>query len=91
MLFDVHNGHQMVDPETFLQDFGHLKIAKVIYKGKLTGRFANDVREGRFNVAEGVVCKGGSGSELWMVKIKTNAYMEKLKKAFAADWEKYWE
>lgn len=91
MLFDVQNGDQMVDPEKFVSDFGHLNIAKVIYKGKLTGRFANDVREGKFNVTEGVVCKGGTGSDLWMVKIKTNAYMEKLKKAFAADWEKYWE
>ena len=91
MLFDLYNGTHMVDPEIFRQDFGHLKIAKVIYKGKQTGRFANDVREGKFNVSEGVVCKGGTGSELWMVKIKTNAYMEKLKKAFAADWEKYWE
>jgi hypothetical protein len=37
------------------------------------------------------VCKGGTGADLWRVKIKTDAYMEKLKQAFASDWERYWE
>jgi hypothetical protein len=41
---------------------------------------------------EGVVCKGGmGGDDLWMVKIKTHAYMERLKNAFADRWEDYWE
>jgi len=26
-----------------------------------------------------------------MMKIKTNAYRERLRQAFASDWEKYWE
>jgi hypothetical protein len=39
-----------------------------------------------------VVCKGGSGAaDTWMVKIKTYAYMERLKQAFADRWEEYWE
>jgi hypothetical protein len=51
-----------------------------------------DVRDGKYGVAEGVVCKGGSDpSNLWMVKIKTSAYMQKLKQTFQKDWEAYWE
>jgi hypothetical protein len=76
----------------FVADFGHLPIARVVYEGKLTGTFADDVRSGKFGVVEGVVCKGGEGgSDLWMAKIKTHAYMARLKQAFADRWEEYWE
>ena len=53
-------------------------------------RFSEDVRSGKYGVAEGVVCKGGTGgADVWMAKIK--AYMDKLKQAFADYWENYWE
>jgi hypothetical protein len=90
VLFDVQAGSAgMIGPERFATDFGHLLIAKVIYRGKLTGKFAEDVRTGKYGVAEGVVCKGGP--EPWMVKIKTYAYLERLKRAFGERWEDYWE
>jgi hypothetical protein len=42
-----------------------------INRGKFTGKFIEDVRKGKYAVAEGVVCKGGNSAEdLWMVKIK---------------------
>jgi len=82
----------MVGPEPFVADFGHLQSARVVFKGKLTGKFAEEVRTGKFGVTEGVVCKGGKGgSDFWIVKIKTNAYMQKLKQAFGDKWEDYWE
>ena len=82
----------MLGPKRFVADFGHLHTACVVYEGKLTGKFAEDVRLGKYVVSEGVVCKGGSGGEkVWMVKIKTYAYMERLKQAFADRWEEYWE
>ncbi len=82
----------MIGPETFVADFGHLPIARVVYRGKLTGKFAEDVRNGKYGVSEGVVCKGGTGGkDLWMAKIKTYAYLEKLKRAFGERWEDYWE
>lgn len=79
----------MAPPTNFVADFGHLTLARVVYRGKLTGRFAEDVRTGKYGVAEGVVCKGVAGG--WMVKIKTDAYMARLKMAFADRWEDYWE
>jgi hypothetical protein len=82
----------IIGPRQFVADFGHLHTARVVYEGKLTGKFAEDVRLGKYGVAEGVVCKGGSdGEDVWMVKIKTYAYMERLKQAFAERWEEYWE
>jgi hypothetical protein len=93
VLFDVWaEGFGMVGPRQFADDFGHLPIARVVYEGRLSGKFADDVRTGKYGVAEGVVCKGGKGGpDLWMVKIKTHDYLERLKQAFADRWEDYWE
>ncbi len=93
VIFDVlAEPFGLVGPEVFLGDFGHLCSARVLYRGKMTGKFCHDVRQGNYDVREGVVCKGGKGGDdLWMVKIKTYAYMEKLKKAFADKWEEHWE
>lgn len=95
-LFDIwQDKFGIIGPRQFLQDFGHLKIAPKVYEGKLTGQFAEDVRNGKFPVDEGVVCKGGAGGGwnvgIWMVKIKTYAYLEKLKKVFANNWQDFWE
>ena len=57
VLFDVQALEEMVAPEQFVQDFSSVNIAKVVYSGKLTGKFVDDVCEGRYGVAEGVVCK----------------------------------
>jgi hypothetical protein len=91
ILFDVETKDGIISPEEFVDDFKELNIARIVYRGKLTGKFKEDVREGKYDVEEGVVCKGGKGETLWMVKIKTYAYLEKLKQAFKDDWEKYWE
>lgn len=92
-LFDVFaEPFGFIGPRQFVADFGHLRIARVVFEGRLTGKFTEDVRSGKYDVAEGVVCKGGTGgSDLWMIKVKTCAYMERLKQAFANRWEEYWE
>ena len=91
VMFDVQTSQEIITPDRFIRDFQEFKIAKIIYKGKLSGKFINDVREGKFNIIEGVVCKGFTNNKLWMVKIKTNAYMKKLKETFKENWENYWE
>lgn len=91
ILFDVATDAGLMGPEQFLEQFGHLTVARVVYRGKFSGKFTCGVRAGKFDVTEGVICKGGSGSTLWMAKIKTDAYMAKLKAAFADRWEEYWE
>jgi len=92
-LFDVWiEQFGMIGPKQLLADFGHLNTARSVYEGKITGQFVEDVRSGKYQVQEGVVCKSGKGgADVWMVKIKTRAYMERLKRAFAGEWENYWE
>lgn len=92
VLFDVQTGAGIIGPKQFVTDFGNLSSARVVYRGRLTGKFADDVRQGKYDVTEGVVCKGGAGGDdLWMVKIKTHTYLEKLRQAFQDRWEDYWE
>src|SRR5262245_5480609 len=56
-LFDVqHDGGDFLDPWAFVAAFAGLPIARFVYEGKLTGKFADDVRQGRYGVGEGVVC-----------------------------------
>jgi hypothetical protein len=46
--FDVEaEGFGLVGPRQFVDDFGHLPIARVVYEGRLTGQFAEDVRAGK--------------------------------------------
>ena len=93
ILFDIFaEPFGMIGPESFVTDFVTLPIARIVYRGKLTGAFTEQVRKGKYKTAEGVVCKGGKGgADLWMMKIKTDSYMQKLKQAFADKWEDYWE
>lgn len=91
VLFDIQIAAGFLAPDLFVEYFAELPIARVVYRGKLTGKFATDVREGQFGVSEGGGCKGGETGSVWMVKIKTNDYMKRLKESFESDWEDYWE
>ncbi len=92
VLIDV-NLHRrgLVSAEEFIAHFGHLGIPRVAHRGVLTREFIEDVRAGRFGSGEGVVCKGGEGHGRWMAKVKTNAYLERLRAFFQGDWQRYWE
>ena len=93
VVFDVWlEDFGFVGPRAFVADFGPVPIPRVVFRGKFTGQLAEDVRNGKFDVPEGVVVKGGlGGSDVWMVKVKTLAYMERLKKIFKDGWDTYWE
>lgn len=92
-LFDI-NIHKkgLISPMEFVKNFCHLEhAAKVIYEGNLNQTFVDDVRNGKYDLNEGVVAKGGTGHKMWMCKIKTHAYLERLKEVFADGWKQYWE
>lgn len=92
-LFDVLIQEQgLVGPFDFVERFGHLRVPRVVFRGRFTGKLTDDVRQGKYDVAEGVVIKGGSGGEdLWMVKVKTLEYLDLLKARFGTKWRDYWE
>jgi hypothetical protein len=102
VLFDV-NIHKkgILSPRDFLDFFGHLKVAEVVYQGRVTPEFIESVRKETLDleskypikaeIPEGVVCKGGSGHRLWMCKIKTERYKAALQTLYESDWQKYWD
>jgi hypothetical protein len=92
VLIDV-NLHKrgFVSAEEFIDRFGHLGTPRVVHRGVLTPDFIRDVRDGRFGTAEGVVCKGGEGHKRWMAKVKTDAYLQRLRAFFHDDWRLYRE
>jgi hypothetical protein len=88
---DVHR-RGLISPREFVKRFEHLHAAEVVYDGPLTQEFFNEVRNGgKFKLNEGVMCKGGSGHDLWMCKIKTLEYLDRLKTFFGNNWQEYWE
>jgi hypothetical protein len=95
MLFDV-NFHKrgIMSPRDFKDFFEGKDVAQVVYEGNLNEEFIAAVKENRLDgvtLNEGVVCKGGSGHDVWMAKIKTNQYFDKLKAVYADGWKQYWE
>lgn len=100
VVFDVllgHKQHKLIPPAEFHKTIGKaVEVPEIIYEGNLNDQFIQDIRESKYPVDEGVICKGSEKSGaffggIWMCKIKTSAYFEKLKSKFNEDWEKYAE
>jgi len=76
----------MIGPREFINNFGHLDIPKIIYEGDLNTEFVEKVRKDEYGLHEGVICKWGKTGkwkkDLWMCKIKTEAYIERLKAVY---------
>lgn len=76
-------------PQQFVDLFADQPwAAKLVYSGLMNQEFIDSVRHSKPPILnEGVVCKG----DTWNAKIKTFAYLNKLKNRFGDDWEKYAE
>jgi hypothetical protein len=88
-LFDVNLYKRgIMRPRDFVKNFGDLPFAaEVVYQGTLNQVFIEDVRNGVFPVVEGVVAKGDD----FKIKIKTKAYLERLKEVYKDGWKNFWE
>lgn len=87
-LFDV-NQHKrgFITPWEFLDNFGHLDIPRVIYEGKYTEELIQDIKNNKYNLKEGIIAKGSfkdknNKEEVWMVKIKTQEWLKKVRNNF---------
>ena len=78
-------------PELFIKLFEPFGIPKVVFQGKFTGQLFKDVRDDKYKVNEGVVVKGVVNGQVYMAKIKTEAYLQKLKEKFGDKWKEYGE
>jgi len=72
----------LISPFIFTKLFTGLPTPKVIYQGKITGKFTGDVKNGKYPVNEGVVCKGFLNNKVWMCKIKTQKWLDRLQQSF---------
>ena len=85
VLFDVNQYKRgFIPPIEFLDNFCHLHTPKLIYDGEYTEEFIKDIRNNRYNLKEGVIAKGmfltkNKKEEVWMVKIKCNEWLHKVK------------
>jgi hypothetical protein len=77
----------MITPIDFIDLFQFPYAAELLYTGPLTTEFIQEVREGKLPVTEGVVAKG----DHFRVKIKTLAYLAKLKETYGNSYEQHWE
>jgi|SRR5271166_75730 len=101
VVIDLMKGKKFLPPQEFLSLFqsewaathGWDKIAhaQLLYCGKYSGQLVEDVRNGKFHVAEGVVIKGIADKQVYMAKVKTNTYLAKLQEQFKDNWKDYWE
>ena len=85
VLFDVNQYKKgFIPPKEFINKFKHLGTPRVVYSGSYTKVLVSRVKENEFNLKEGVVVKGirrtkKGADNIWMVKIKTNDWLKKLK------------
>jgi hypothetical protein len=84
VLFDVNLYKKgFIHPKDFIDNFGHLHIPKLIYKGEYNNDLIKDVRNNIWNLKEGVICKGSRKTKgdqiIWMTKIKTIEWLNKVK------------
>lgn len=85
ILFDVSQYKRgFIPPHEFIDNFGQLHIPKLIHKGVYDENLIKSVRENTLNLEEGIVCKGvmktkREGQIIWMSKIKTNEWLNKVK------------
>lgn len=93
-LIDVNPHKKGIEPpREFIRTFGDLGIPACLHVGKATKSFEDSVRDGTLEGmgSEGVVCKGvRKGRHLTMFKIKSNAWIERLKE-FCADDEQMFQ
>lgn len=101
-LFDIFLFQQgFIDPYQFIDIFGDWeKAAEVVYKGKLNEDFIAKIRHNALGseLNEGVICKGVSDKiqfkkegKIWMTKIKTFDFINRLKNRYQEKWEDYSE
>lgn len=82
-------GRGLVPPGEFLQMFGHLDTARLVYQGQVTREFVTAVRAGTLPgvTSEGVVCKGAEHErhKPVMFKVKAQAWLDRLRDLCAGD------
>ena len=80
IIFDINQYKKgFLPPLDFIDKFGHTGIPSIIYHGEYNNELIDGVRENKYNLSEGVICKGCSQKNIWMSKIKTKNWLSRVK------------
>jgi len=82
VLFDVNPFKKgMTPPKDFLKNYGELHIPNMVYYGNPNEVLVQKVKEGSLEgvMFEGVVCKGVRSNQVVMFKIKSEAWLQRLR------------
>lgn len=83
VLFDLFvYKKSFIQPKDFIETFETLGIPNVIYSGIFDNNLIKNVNDNIYNLKEGVVSKGVIDGKIWMTKIKTFDWLEKVKNKF---------
>jgi hypothetical protein len=78
VLFDVNQYKKgFIEAKEFVKNFGHLEIPEIIYEGKYSRELVHRIKDS--DLHEGVVCKGIRKKLVWMTKIKSNKWLDRLR------------
>lgn len=69
-----------ISPRQFIKLFRDIEIPNIILDGNFNKEFIEKIRNNEFNLSEGVVVKAVEKSKIPMTKVKTLAWIERLKK-----------
>lgn len=102
--FDImcikNNDRRFLLPQEFIKltEKYNIPHPDVVYEGNLNESFIQSIREESIgdDLNEGVICKGTEyvgnyAGHVWMCKIKTQKYLEKLKSRYGEKWKEFWE
>lgn len=79
-LFDVFMYKKdFVKPSDFLDIFGHLGTPHIVYQGILDESIIKDIVSNIYGLPEGVVFKGVIDKKVWMTKVKTQQWLDKVR------------
>lgn len=90
ILFDVNPYKKgLTPPRDFLKNYGDLHVPNMVYYGNYNSEFASAVKRGSLEgmTFEGVVCKGVRSNQVVMFKIKSDAWMHRLREYCHGDEE----
>jgi hypothetical protein len=71
-----------VKPADFIDIFGHLDIPKVVYKGLLDEYIISNIISNIYGLKEGLVLKGVNEGKVWMAKVKTQEWLNKVRATY---------
>jgi len=85
-IFDVFFEKKgFLSPSEFLKAFEKLDICKLSFAGIFSENYLGLVEKNVLNLQEGVVCKGVENQEVFMFKIKTLKWLQKVKDLYGND------